>query len=405
MSKKGYFGQFGGQFVSELLYPALTELEESFFKVKKDEDFTRELNRLLSDFAGRPTPLYFAKNTSKYLGFKVYFKREDLNNGGSHKINNALGQALLAKYMGKKMIITETAEGMHGVATTMASDVVGLKCEVFMGVKDIQRQKLNAEKIKILGGGVRPVVRGNGILKDAISEALVDWIRYLPTTHYLLGTTAGPHPFPTIAAYFQKVIGEEARKQVLKMEGRLPTAIIACGSGGSNALGIFQGFLKDGGVELIFVEGGGKGIKGGYHAAAFNQGSVGVFQGCKTYFYQDEFGMDRRTESRAAGLNYPARGPQLAYLFESGRVKAKFATDKEVLQAFFTMSKLEGLIPAFETCHAIAELFKMKERYKPDDIVILNFSGRGDKDIEVALKLKKPNCSYVIPDLIGNPYK
>lgn len=380
MYKKGYFGQFGGQFVTELLDPALSELESAFYKAIKDRFFIQELKRLLFEFAGRRTPLYFAKNTSDYLGFKVYFKREDLLNGGSHKLNNALGQALLAKKMGKKRIVTETSAGMHGVAATMASNVVGLNCQVFMGVKDIERQKLNAEKIKLLGGKVIPVTRGSGILKDAVSEALVAWIRDLPNTHYLIGSTIGPHPFPEVVAYFQKVIGDEAKRQILEKEGKLPKAIIACGSGGSNALGIFQAFLKDKNVDLIFTE--------GEESAAFKYGSIGIFQGTKTYVLQDEFGMDRMTQSRAAGLNYPARGPQLSDLFEKGRMKVSSVTDREVLHVYNRMAKMEGLLPALETCHAIVELFKRKGKYKRDDIVILNFSGRGDKDIETTIKLQ-----------------
>jgi len=377
--ERGYFGKFGGQFVSELLYPALKELDEAFNEVKKDNNFQKEYRRLLADFAGRPTPLYFAQNTSGYLGFKVYFKREDLLNGGSHKLNNALGQALLAKYMGKRRIVTETAAGMHGVAATMASNVVGLECQVFMGVKDIERQKLNAEKIKLLGGKVIPVTRGHGVLKDAVSEAIVSWIRDLPNTHYLIGSTVGPHPFPSIVAYFQKIIGEETRGQILEKEGRPPKAIIACGSGGSNALGVFQGFLSDEEVELVFVE--------GEESAAFKYGSIGIFQGTKTYVLQDEFGMDRKTTSRAAGLNYPARGPQLAYLVDSGRIKVSTADDHEVLAAFKLMGRLEGLLPALETSHALVELFKRKGKYKKDDCVILNFSGRGDKDMETVMKI------------------
>ena len=276
---KGYFGQFGGQFVPELLYPALYELEKGFEAIKKDKSFQQEYQRLLSDFAGRPTSLYFARNTSEYLGFKVYFKREDLVNGGSHKLNNALGQALLAKYLGKKFIVTETAAGMHGVATTMAANVVGLECKVFMGVKDIARQKLNAEKIQLLGGVVVPVTRGAGILKDAVSEAEVSWIRDLRNTHYLIGSAVGPHPFPAIVAYFQRVIGEEAKKQIFEKEGKLPKAVIACGSGGSNALGIYQAFLMNKEIGLSFVE--------GEESAAFKHGSIGIFQGTKTYVLQD----------------------------------------------------------------------------------------------------------------------
>lgn len=378
MNKKGYFGQFGGRFVSELLYPALTELEKAFEEVKKDQSFKKELDYLLKNFAGRPTPLYFAKNISAELGFKVYFKREDLLHGGSHKLNNALGQVLLAKRMGKKRIITETAAGMHGVATVMAANILGMGTEVFMGVKDIQRQKLNAQRIELLGGKVRPVIRGYGILKDAVSEALVEFIKTSPTTHYLVGSAVGPHPYPAMVAYFQKIIGEEMRKQILEIEEKLPVAVLACGSGGSNALGAFQAFLKDK-IDLIFVEG----------IAAFSAGSVGVFQGAKTYLMQDEFGMDRKTESRSAGLNYPARGPQLAYLFVVGRVEAKLVTDKEAIEAFKKTARLEGIIPALETSHVLAELFKRKGKYKKNDVVIVNFSGRGDKDMETVLKYEQ----------------
>lgn len=401
MSKKGYYGEFGGQFVPEFLFSALEELEIAFQKAVKNNNFIKEYQRLLCTFAGRPTALYFAKNISKYLGCKVYFKREDLLNGGSHKINNSLGQALLVKFMGKKKIITETAAGMHGVATTMAANVVGLSSEVFMGVKDIERQKLNVEKIRLLGGKVRSVTRGSGILKDAVSEALVAWIRNLPTTHYLVGSAVGPHPFPEIVAYFQKVIGEEAKAQILKVEHKLPGAIIACGSGGSNAIGIFQEFLDDKSVELIFVEGGPSdnpkrgSTSLGEHAAAFSYGSVGIFQGAKTYVLQDKYGMDRKTKSRAAGLNYPARGPQLAHLYKQGRIKAFYASDKEVLEAYLFIAKTEGLLAAFETCHAISYLLTLKGKYTKKDIVILNFSGRGDKDVDVAIRLQQTQSSNV----------
>ncbi len=387
MAKKGYFGQFGGQFIPELLYPAVIELEKAFEAAKKDLPFQKELQRLLSEFAGRPTPLYLAKNTSKYIGCTVYFKREDMANGGSHKINNVLGQALLAKYMGKKKIVTETAAGMHGVATVMAANVVGLDAEVFMGIKDIERQRLNAEKIKLLGGRVIAVTRGHGVLKDAVSEAMVTWMRDLARSHYLIGSAVGPHPFPVMVAYFQKVIGEETRRTILEKESKLPRAIIACGSGGSNALGIFKAFVDDRGIDLIFVEGGGRSLKGNGHSAAFCQGSIGIFQGSKTYLVQDRYGMDRKTESRSAGLNYPARGPELSYLFSKKRIKACYASDSEVLEAYVKTARMEGLLPAFETCHAFAELFKRRGMYKKSDIVILNFSGRGDKDMEVAMKL------------------
>ncbi len=385
--RRGYFGQFGGQFIPELLYPAVTELEKAFATAKRSPIFVQEYKRLLREFAGRPTPLYFARNVSRYVGCRVYLKREDLLHGGSHKLNNALGQVLLAKRIGKKRIITETAAGMHGVATIMAVNAVGLNGEVYMGVKDIERQKLNADRIRLMGGVVHPVTRGHGVLKDAVSDALVDWIRNLPTTHYLIGSAVGPHPFPTIVAYFQSVIGIETRKQILRQTGKLPTSIIACGSGGSNAIGMFQAFLKDKDVELIFVEGGGEGEK--INAAAFSFGSVGVFQGAKTYFLQDKYGMDRRTECRSAGLNYPARGPQLSHLFYTKRMKASYATDNDVLEAYKKTAKLEGMLPALETAHAMAKLYKRKGTYKKDDIVVVTFSGRGDKDIETVRKMEE----------------
>src|SRR3989344_5701559 len=332
-----YFGEFGGQFVSELLMHGLSELKDVFLKVKKDKQFLNNYFTLIKDYGGRPSPLYFAANISKEIGAKVYLKREDVIKGGSHKMNNTLGQVLMAKFMGKQEIITETAAGMNGVATAMAAAVIGLKCKVFMGVKDIERQRLNADKIKLLGAEVILVARGYGVLKDAVSDALVYWTRNLKFSHYLIGSTVGPYPYPTIVAYFQKIIGEEARKQILKKEGRLPKTIIACGSGGSNAIGIFKAFINDP-VELIFVEGA--------ESAALTRGSIGIFQGTKTYVLQDEFGMDRKTESRAAGLNYPARGPQIAYLYDIGRLKAETATDRKVITEFRKTSKLEGLIPA-----------------------------------------------------------
>lgn len=387
MSKVGYFGQFGGQFVPELLYPGVTELTRAFEEAKRDPSFQREFKDLLTHFAGRPTPLYFAHNVSRRVGCKVYLKREDLTHGGSHKLNNALGQVLLAKRMGKKRIVTETAAGMHGVATMMAANALDLPVEVYMGEKDIARQRLNADRIRLLGGIVHPVSRGHGVLKDAVSEATVDWIKNLPTTNYLVGSAVGPHPFPTLVRYFQTVIGKETKRQIMTQEGKLPKTIIACGSGGSNAIGMFQAFLKNNDVELVFVEGGGEGEK--INAAAFSFGSVGIFQGAKTYVLQDKYGMDRRTQSRSAGLNYPARGPQLAYLFHTKRMKAAYATDAEVLTAYKETSRLEGIIPALETCHALAELFKRKGRYQADDIVVVNFSGRGDKDIETVLNLEK----------------
>lgn len=374
----GYFGEFGGNFTNELLYPALSELKKVFSKLTKDRKFLATYQKYLGSFAGRPTPLYFASNLSDYIGCRIYFKREDLVNGGSHKMNNTLGQVLLTKLMGKKEIITETAAGMNGVAVASAAAVFGLKCKVFMGIKDIERQKLNADKIKLLGGEVIPVTRGEGILKDAVSEAMVYWIRNLESSHYLVGSTVGPAPFPELVAFFQNVIGKEARRQILRQEMRLPSKIIACGSGGSNAVGIFRAFINDP-LEMIFVEGA--------ESAALSKGSIGIFQGTKTYVLQDDYGMDRRTSSRAAGLNYPARGPQISYLYKIGRIKAETADNQEAVSAYREIGRLEGLLPALETCHAIAVLFRRKGTFKKEDLILVNFSGRGDKDMETVLKL------------------
>lgn len=371
---KGYFGPFGGQFVSELLYPALTELESAFDAARKDPEFIDQYKNLLANFANRPTPLYFAANLSRHIGCNVYLKREDMMPGGSHKLNNTLGQVLLAKAMGKKRIITETAAGMHGVATCMAAALVGMPVTVYMGVKDIARQSINVDKIKLLGGTIVPVTRGEGVLKDAVSEALSIWIEDLPNTHYLIGSTVGPHPYPTIVGYFQQVIGTEARRQIVQLEKKLPATVIACGSGGSNATGIFRSFEKDKTVELVFVEGA--------EAAAFTKGRIGVFQGCKTYALLDEYGMDRQTRSRAAGLNYPARSPYLSYLYSTGRLQARSATDSQVVSAFKKIAKLEGILPAFETCHALSELLSRKGKYKKDDVVVVCFSGSGEKDVK-----------------------
>lgn len=388
MRNRGYFGEFGGQFVSELFYPALTELEQAFTESKSDDDFQKELRRLLSTFAGRPTPLYYAPRLSHKIGTTIYLKREDLMHGGSHKLNNALGQALLAKRMGKKRLITETAAGMHGVATCMAGRAVGLPVDVFMGVKDIARQTINAHKIELLGGTIHPVRRGAGVLKDAVSEAMSVWVEDLPNTHYVIGSAVGPHPYPEMVGYFQKVIGEEIKKQIVRAVDRLPTHVIACGSGGSNAIGAFGAFIGEPGVQLIFIEGGGAGLTVSHHAAVFQQGTIGVFQGTKTYGLFDQYGMDRKTESRSAGLNYPARGPQLAYLFAEKRMTADSVTDEQVLDAYEMLAQLEGIIPAFETAHAIAYLLKRRSQFSHKDLVVVNFSGNGDKDLPTALKLR-----------------
>ncbi|MEM4303565.1 MAG: tryptophan synthase subunit beta [Candidatus Caldarchaeum sp.] len=380
------FGVYGGRYVGEVLMQALIELEEAFEKIYPSKKFQREFGELLRDYAGRPTPLYYCRNFSKRLGFKVYLKREDLVCGGSHKLNNALGQALLAKKMGKERLITETAAGQHGLATAMAGNVVGLKTEIFMGVKDIERQASNVKRMKMLGAVIKPVSAGAGVLKDAVSATLREWAACSRTTHYLLGSTVGPHPFPTIVAAFQSVIGKELRQQILERESRLPDAIVACGSGGSNALGAFKPFINDKDVRLYFVEGGGEGLDADNSAAAFVLGKPGVLHGSLMVVMQDENGQIRPSKTRAAGLNYPGRGPELSYLCETGRVKPCYVFDNEVFEAVRIMAENEGLIPALETAHAIAYLLNHGDEFDRDDIVVINFSGRGDKDLDVILK-------------------
>ncbi|MEM2299744.1 MAG: tryptophan synthase subunit beta [Candidatus Hadarchaeales archaeon] len=383
---KGRFGRFGGQYVSEILMHALIELEEAFEKIYPSEEFQREYQTLLRDYAGRPTPLYHAKGLSELVGCKVYLKREDLLCGGSHKLNNSLGQALLAKKMGKKRLITETAAGQHGLSVAMAGNVVGLSVDIFMGVKDIERQESNVKRMRLLGARVIPVTTGSGVLKDAVSDTLREWARCSRDTHYLMGSTVGPHPFPEIVATFQSVIGEEIKRQILEKEGRLPDAIVACGSGGSNAIGAFRPFIEEKEVRLYFVEGGGESLDADNSAAAFVLGRPGVLHGAFMQILQDEYGQIKPSKTRAAGLNYPGRGPEISYLCEIGRVKPCYAFDNEVFEAAKTVSRVEGLIPALETAHALAYVLNHKEEFEKDDIVVVNFSGRGDKDLEVILK-------------------
>lgn len=383
---KGRFGIFGGMYVSEVLMHALLELEEAFERIYPTQEFQKEFHELLRDYGGRPTPLYYARNFSKHVGFKVYLKREDLLCGGSHKLNNAIGQALLAKKMGKKRLITETAAGQHGLATAMAGNICGLKTEIFMGVKDIERQASNVKKMQLLGAKIRPVKTGAGVLKDAVSETLREWAACSRTTHYLMGSTVGPHPFPTIVATFQSVIGMELKKQILEKEGRLPDAIVACGSGGSNALGAFRPFIEEESVRLYFVEGGGENLNADNCAAAFQLGSPGVLHGGLMQVIQDENGQIRPSKTRAAGLNYPGRGPEISWLCKIGRVKPCYAFDYEVFEAVRIIAKTEGLIPALETAHAIAYVLNHREEFTRDDIVVINFSGRGDKDLDIILR-------------------
>jgi len=385
MNSLGKFGDFGGIFVPETLIPALEELEEAFFRLKDDKKFNSELNFLLEKYAGRPTPLTFCPNLSKKLGCKIYLKREDLLHTGAHKINNALGQALLAKYIGKKRLIAETGAGQHGVATATAGARLNFKTDVYMGTKDIERQKLNVLRMKLLGANVIPVESGSKTLKDAINEALRDWTANVEDTHYLLGSVLGPHPFPTMIKYFQSVIGMEAKKQIIEAEGILPSIIIACVGGGSNAIGIFNSFIDDASVKLVGVEAGGEGISTGNHAARFADssiGRVGVIHGTKTYVLQDKYGQIRNTSAIAAGLDYCAVGPEHSLLHEIKRVNYTYATDLETLDAFKVLSKEEGIIPALESAHAVAYALKIGKTLKKDDIVIINLSGRGDKDLD-----------------------
>jgi tryptophan synthase beta chain len=386
LSKKSErFGKFGGQFVSEVLMHALIELEEAFNKYYPSPEFQEEFRGLLEDYGGRPTPLYHAKHFSELVGSKIYLKREDLLCGGSHKLNNTLGQALLAKRMGKSRLITETAAGQHGLATAMAGNICGLETEVFMGVRDITRQASNVKRMKLLGAKVTPVHIGEGVLKDAVSDTLREWASCSDTTHYLMGSTVGPHPFPNIVASFQSVIGMEIKEQISEKEKRLPDAIVACGSGGSNAIGAFRPFMNDERVRFYFVEGGGESLDADNSAAAFRLGKPGVIHGSLMFTLQDEFGQIKPSKTRAAGLNYPARGPEISNLYETGRMKACYAFDREVFEAVKVMCRTEGLIPALETAHAIAYVLSHKEEFDKNEVVVINYSGRGDKDLETIM--------------------
>ena len=384
MKSLGKFGDFGGIFVPETLIKALEELEDAFLKLKDDKKFNDDLNKLLEEYAGRPTKLTFCRNLSKRLGCKIYLKREDLLHTGAHKINNALGQALLAKYLGKKRLIAETGAGQHGVAAATAGAKLGFVTDVYMGTKDIERQKLNVLRMKLLGANVKPVQSGSKTLKDAINEALRDWTGNVETTHYLLGSALGPHPYPSMVKFFQSVIGREAKKQIIEAEGKLPDFIVACVGGGSNAIGIFNEFVDDKAVELIGVEAGGKSIKGGEHAARFADpklGRVGIIHGTKTYVLQDKYGQIHNTSSIAAGLDYCAVGPEHSLLRDVKRVSYTYATDSEAIEAFKLLSSGEGIIPALESAHAVAHTLKIAKTMK-DKLIVVNLSGRGDKDLD-----------------------
>lgn len=384
MRKKTRFGKYGGTFVPETLMPALEELEEAFLKYSKSRKFNKELDTIYRKYLGRPTPLTFAENLSKKYNCKIYLKREDLLHTGAHKANNALGQALLAKYMGKKRIIAETGAGQHGTAVATAGAKLKIPAEIYMGTVDIERQKPNVFRMLMQGAKVTPVRSGSCTLKDAINEALRDWTANVRDTYYLLGSVLGPHPYPSIVSSFQSVIGREAKKQILDEEGKLPDKIVACVGGGSNAIGIFKEFLPNKKVDLIGVEAGGMGIPSGKHAARFadkKRAGKGVIHGTFTYVLQDKFGQIHNTHSISAGLDYSAVGPEHAMLRDLKRAKYNYATDKECLNAFKVLSKEEGIIPALESAHAVAEALKLAKKAKKNEIIIVNISGRGDKDI------------------------
>jgi tryptophan synthase beta chain len=386
----GKFGPYGGQFVPETLMPALLELEKTYNQVRDDPEFQAELNHLFQTYVGRETPLTYARRLTEHLGgAKIYLKREDLAHSGAHKINNALGQTLLAKRMGKQRIVAETGAGQHGVGTATACALLGLECVVYMGTIDIARQQPNVFRMNLLGAEVRPVESGSKTLKDAINEAIRDWVTNVETTHYLLGSALGPHPYPTLVRDFQSVIGREARRQILEQEGRPPDLLIACVGGGSNAIGLFHPFLDDKKVEMLGVEAGGLGIRSGKHAARFadpDRARVGVLHGTRSYVLQDTDGQILETHSISAGLDYPSVGPEHAMLRDLERVGYTIATDDEALTAFHLLSRLEGIIPALESAHAVAGAIKMAPTLSRDQVIIINLSGRGDKDLDTVIK-------------------
>jgi tryptophan synthase beta chain len=389
LPKQGRFGDFGGRYIPETLVPAIEELEENYLKIKNDKNFKNELDYYLKNYAGRPTPLYFAKNlTEKIGGAKIYLKREDLLHGGAHKINNTLGQALLAKKMKKKRIIAETGAGQHGVATAMACSCLGIKSEVYMGYKDTVRQKLNVFRMNLLGSKVHPVKSGSQTLKDAINEAIRDWITNVDTTYYLLGSAVGPHPYPVMVRDFQSVIGEEIKKQMKEINNKTPDIVIACVGGGSNAIGTFYPLLESN-AEIIGVEAAGLGLNTDKHSATLSAGTRGVLHGMMTYLLQDKEGQIQETHSISAGLDYPGVGPEHSHLKDTGRVKYHSATDKEVIDAFLLLTRTEGIIPALESAHAIADVIKIAKNKPKSESIVVTLSGRGDKDVEVVEEYMK----------------
>jgi tryptophan synthase beta chain len=391
LPKNGRFGDFGGRYIPETLVPAIEELENSYMKFKNNKEFKKELNYYLREYAGRPTPLYYAKNlTEKIGGAKIYLKREDLLHGGAHKINNTLGQALLAKKMNKKRIIAETGAGQHGVATSMACACLGINSEIYMGYKDTIRQKLNVFRMNLLGSKVHPVRSGSQTLKDAINEAIRDWITNIKTTYYLLGSAVGPHPYPVMVRDFQSVIGEEIKKQMKKINHKTPDVLIACVGGGSNAIGTFYPML-DTDAEIIGVEAAGLGLKTQHHSATLSVGTKGILHGMMTYLLQDKEGQIRETHSISAGLDYPGVGPEHSYLKDIGRVKYHSATDSEVVDAFLLLTRTEGIIPALESAHAIAEVIKIAKNRSKSESIVVTLSGRGDKDVEIVAEYLRKN--------------
>ena len=386
MKYKGRFGDYGGYYVPEVLIPVLEELEEAFYRFRDDRGFVAEMDRLYRNYAGRPSPLYHAERLSEHVGFQVYLKREDLLHGGAHKVNNTLGQGLLAKYMGKTKLIAETGAGQHGLATAMIGALLGMETKIFMGVTDVERQSVNVHKMKLCGAEVIGVEGGTGILKDAINDALRYWTAHVTDTFYLFGTAAGPHPYPTIVRHFQHCIGKEARQQCLDQIGRLPDMVVACIGGGSNAIGIFSGFLDDKDVRLIGVEAGGRGLATGQHAASLIAGRPGILHGARSYLLQDEDGQIIDTESVSAGLDYPGVGPEHCLLKDTGRAEYVAAEDEDVLDTFGLLAQIEGILPALESTHALAHIVNLKGKLDPDTVAVVNLSGRGDKDVGIVEK-------------------
>ena len=391
--KRSMYGRYGGQFVPEVLMPALAELEEAYDTYREDPRFLEELAYYMKEFAGRETPLYFARNLSKKYGTRIYLKREDLVHGGAHKLNNTIGQALLAKYMGKKRLIAETGAGQHGTATAMVGANMGFETEVYMGAKDVQRQHMNVYRMQLMGTTVHSVESGSKTLKDAINEALRDWVTNVENTHYLIGSVVGPHPYPMIVRDFQSVIGYEVKRQIMEKEGRYPDSIVACAGGGSNAMGIFHPFIEDREVRLFPVEAGGCGLKStakeALHSASLCIGEDGILQGAHTRVLQDRYGQILESSSVSAGLDYSGVGPELAHLADTGRINPCNVNDEEALEAFYELSRTEGIIPALESSHAIAYVMKMAQSGELGDLVVVNLSGRGDKDLETVFSLRE----------------